>query len=45
MIVEALTIGGFTGSNELIDVPRIVTEVEYGSSDEVNYSGIKPSKQ
>ena len=36
-----ITIGGFTGSNELIDVPRIVTEVEYGSSDEVNYSGIK----
>lgn len=36
-----VTIYGKTGSNTIIDTPKTIQEIEYGSNDEVDYSGVK----
>ena len=39
-----ITITGRTASDSILDVPRVITEWEYGTNDEVNYSGVKLSQ-
>ena len=36
-----VNVRGFTGSTDLVDLPREMNTVEYGSNDNVNFSGIK----